>query len=101
FPSNQFGAQEPGTSQEITQFCQDNYGVNFDMFEKIDVNGEQAAPLFAWLTSEKSGLDDTGKVRWNFEKFLVGKDGRVINRFRTGVQPDSPDVIAAIEAALK
>jgi glutathione peroxidase len=101
FPCNQFGAQEPGTSQEITQFCQDNYGVSFDMFEKVDVNGGQAAPLYAYLTSEKAGVDDTGKVRWNFEKFLVGKDGRVIKRFRTRVNPDSPEVTAAIEAALK
>jgi glutathione peroxidase len=101
FPCNQFGTQEPGTSQEITQFCQENYGVKFDMFEKIDVNGKQAAPLYAYLTSEQTGLDDTGEVRWNFEKFLVDKDGRVIKRFRTRVEPDSPEVIAAIEAALK
>ena len=101
FPCNQFGAQEPGTSQQITQFCQDNYGVKFDMFEKIDVNCEQAAPLFAYLTSETTGVDDTGKVRWNFEKFLIGKDGRVLKRFRTRVEPDAPEVVAAIEAALK
>lgn len=101
FPCNQFGAQEPGSSQDIAQFCQSNYGVSFDMFEKIDVNGSDAAPVYAWLTSEKTGLDDTGKIRWNFEKFLVSKDGRVLKRFRTGVQPDSPEVIAAIEAALK
>lgn len=101
FPCNQFGAQEPGSSQDIAKFCQSNYGVSFDMFEKIDVNGKEAAPLYAYLTSDTNGLDDTGKVRWNFEKFLIGRDGRVLKRFRTGVQPDSPEVIAAIEAALK
>jgi glutathione peroxidase len=101
FPCNQFGAQEPGSSADIAQFCQANYGVGFEMFEKIDVNGGQAPPLYAHLISDEAGLDDTGKVRWNFEKFLIGKDGRVLKRFRTAVQPDSPEVIAAIEAALK
>lgn len=101
FPCNQFGSQEPGTSQEIASFCKENYGVDFDMFEKIDVNGKDAAPLFAFLTSEKTGLDDAGKVNWNFEKFLVSKDGKVIKRFRTPVDPSAPQVVAAIEAALK
>lgn len=101
FPCNQFGAQEPGTAPEIAEFCKVNYGVTFDMFSKIDVNGEQAAPLFKYLTSDQTGLDDVGKVRWNFEKFLVAQDGRILRRFRTAVSPDSPEVIAAIEAALK
>lgn len=101
FPCNQFGAQEPGSAKEIATFCKSNYGVSFDLFEKIDVNGDQAAPLYAFLTSDKTGLEDTGKVRWNFEKFLVSKDGKVLKRFRTPVEPDSPEVIAAIEAALK
>lgn len=100
FPCNQFGRQEPGSDEEIAGFCKKNYGVSFDMFSKIDVNGKKAAPLFRYLTSEKSGLKDTGPVKWNFEKFLVGRDGRVIARFRTGVQPDSPEVLAAIEKAL-
>ena len=101
FPCNQFGKQEPGSDKEIAGFCKKNYGVSFDMFSKIDVNGEQAAPLFKYLTSEKSGLKETGRVKWNFEKFLVGRDGEVIARFRTGVQPDSGDVLAAVEKALK
>lgn len=101
FPCNQFESQEPGTSDDIAQFCKANYGVSFDMFSKIDVNGSDAAPLYAFLTSDKTGLDDTGKVKWNFEKFLVSKDGKVIGRFRTGVEPDSLEVVQAIEAALK
>lgn len=101
FPCNQFGTQEPGTSQDISEFCKANYGVTFDMFEKIEVNGKDAAPLYAFLTSEKTGLEDSGKVKWNFEKFLVSKDGRVLKRFRTPVEPDSPEVVSAIESALK
>lgn len=100
FPCNQFGAQEPGSAAEIADFCKTNYGVTFDVFSKTDVNGEDAAPLFAYLTSPETGLDDTGKIRWNFEKFLVSRDGRVLNRFRTSVEPDAPEVVAAIEKAL-
>jgi glutathione peroxidase len=100
FPCNQFGQQEPGSADEIQQFCQKNYGVKFDLFAKIDVNGPNAAPLFKFLTSEKVGLKDQGKVQWNFEKFLVDRQGKVIARFRTPVEPDSPEVVKAIEAAL-
>ncbi|MHC4875413.1 MAG: glutathione peroxidase [Planctomycetota bacterium] len=100
FPCNQFGKQEPGSDEEIAGFCKKNYGVSFDMFSKIDVNGEKAAPLFKYLTSDKSGLKQTGRVKWNFEKFLIGRDGEVIARFRTGVQPDSEEVVSAIETAL-
>lgn len=100
FPCNQFGSQEPGSEKEIAQFCQKNYGVEFDMFGKIDVNGEKAAPLYSYLTSEKSGLDKTGPIRWNFEKILISRRGKPVARFATGVQPDSEDVLKAIEAEL-
>ena len=100
FPCNQFGMQEPGTANEISEFCTENYGVQFDMFAKIDVNDENAAPLYKFLTSSKTGLEDTGKVKWNFEKFLVSRDGKVLARFRTKTQPDEPQVVQAIEAAL-
>lgn len=102
FPCNQFGEQEPGSNDEIAGFCKKNYGVTFDMYSKIDVNGDDAAPLFKYLTSEKSGLKgkDVGRVGWNFEKFLIGRDGKVIARFRTGTEPDSSEVLGAIEKAL-
>lgn len=100
FPCNQFGSQEPGSAKEISQFCTANYGVTFDMFAKTDVNGKDAAPLFAYLTSEAAGLEDTGQVRWNFEKFLVSGDGQVLARFRTSVEPDSVAIVKAIEKAL-
>lgn len=99
-PCNQFGKQEPGSDEEIGEFCQKNYGVKFDMLSKVDVNGEKAAPLFKYLTSEKAGLKDFGPVKWNFEKFLIAKDGSVAARFRTGVKPDAPEVVSAIEAEL-
>lgn len=101
FPCNQFGAQEPGSDGEIAEFCQENYGVTFDMFSKIDVNGETAAPLYRYLTSKQIGLEDTGRVKWNFEKFLISRDGKPLARFRTSVSPDAPEVTDAIEAALK
>jgi len=101
FPCNQFGAQEPGTDGEIAEFCQENYGVSFDMFSKIDVNGDNAAPLYKYLTSGETGLNDTGRVKWNFEKFLISRDGKPLARFRTRVSPESPEVTQAIEAALK
>ncbi len=100
FPCNQFGKQEPGTDEEIAGFCKKNYGVTFDMYSKVDVNGDKAASLYKFLTSEKSGVKDTGPVKWNFEKFLVGRDGKLIARFRTGTQPDSQEVLNAIDKAL-
>jgi glutathione peroxidase len=102
FPCNQFGAQEPGTEKEIAQFCKKNYGVDFTMFGKIDVNGEKAAPLYKHLTGKDSGLkgDDVGKVGWNFEKFLVGRDGKVVARFRTSAEPDSTEFLNAIAKEL-
>ena len=97
FPCNQFGKQEPGTSEEIATFCEKNYGVTFPMFEKIDVNGDAAAPLYKHLTSKEAVGADAGPVKWNFEKFLVSRDGKVVARFRTPVQPDDPAVVEAIE----
>jgi glutathione peroxidase len=95
---NQFFGQEPGTSQEIATFCKDNYGVTFDMFEKIDVNGDKAAPLFQHLTSKAAVGDNAGAVKWNFEKFLISRDGS-IQRFRSPVTPEQLE--APIAKALK
>jgi len=97
FPCNQFGAQEPGSSEEIGSFCQRNYGVSFPMFEKIEVNGDGAHPLYQWLRTEKGGLLGD-KIKWNFTKFLVGRDGRVVKRYAPTDTPDS--MRADIEAAL-
>jgi glutathione peroxidase len=88
FPCNQFGSQEPGTEDEIKTFCSTNYGVSFPMFAKIDVNGENAHPLYKFLTKEKSGLI-TDSIKWNFTKFLVDKDGKVVDRFAPTTTPES------------
>ena len=87
FPCNQFGAQEPGSSEEIGEFCQRNYGVSFPMFEKIEVNGDGAHPLYQWLRTEKGGLLGD-KIKWNFTKFLVGPDGEVIKRYAPTTAPE-------------
>jgi len=100
FPCNQFMGQEPGTSEEIAEFCSTTYGVTFPMFAKIDVNGDERDPLYAELESTPDAEGYTGDIRWNFEKFLVGPDGAVIGRFAPQTEPDAPEVIAAIEAAL-
>lgn len=97
FPCNQFGAQEPGTAEDIQQFCEKNYGVTFPMFEKVNVNGDDAAPLFKLLTSKETNPEHAGKIRWNFEKFVIGRDGGIVQRFGTGVQPDDPKFVATIE----
>ena len=98
FPCNQFGSQDPGSNAEIAQFCQANYGVSFPMMEKIEVNGAQAHPLYRWLTTEAPGLLGSKAIKWNFTKFLVGRDGRVIRRY---APQDKPDKLAKdIEAAL-
>jgi glutathione peroxidase len=97
FPANEFGAQEPGTNDEIKTFCTSNYGVSFDMFGKIVVKGEGIHPLYDFLT-HKSPF--TGDIKWNFAKFLVGKDGEVVARFDPQVEPTSPEVRKAIEQAL-
>jgi glutathione peroxidase len=101
FPCNQFGAQEPGDAKEIRTFCTDNYGVTFDMFSKIDVNGDNAAPLYKFLTSEQTNPGKGGKIAWNFEKFLISREGKVVARYKTAVEPDSEEVVKAIEAELK
>jgi len=98
FPCNQFGAQEPGDAGEIASFCSLNYDVTFPMMAKIDVNGSAAHPLWAWLKSQKKGLLGSQAIKWNFTKFLVGRDGRVIGRFPPTTPPQALE--SAIEAAL-
>ena len=97
FPANDYGAQEPGSDAEIASFCSTKYGVTFPMFSKITVKGPEKAALYQSLTES---ADPKGEVAWNFEKFLIGKDGSVIGRFKSGVAPESPDLAKAIEAAL-
>ena len=99
FPSNQFGEQEPGPDSEIAEFCEMNFGVTFPLFSKVDVNGEQAHPLYKYLTSEKKGLLGSEAIKWNFTKFLVGKDGKVIDRYAPTTKPQ--DIERDIEKALK
>jgi len=89
FPCNQFGNQEPGGAQEIASFCQKNYGVSFQMFDKIEVNGENAHPLYQWLTREAPGVLGTEAIKWNFTKFLVGRDGKVVKRYAPQTEPKS------------
>ncbi|MFZ2387461.1 MAG: glutathione peroxidase [Polaromonas sp.] len=98
FPCNQFGAQDPGNDSEIASFCQVNYGVSFPMMSKIDVNGPAAHPLYKWLTSEAPGLLGSKSIKWNFTKFLIGKDGEVIKRYAPLDKP--ADLTKDIEAAL-
>ena len=101
FPCNQFLGQEPGSDEEIAEFCSATYGVDFPMFAKVEVNGEGRHPLFAELTSVADARDGhTGDVRWNFEKWLVAPGAASITRFAPQVQPDDPDLVGAIEAAL-
>ncbi|MET0420952.1 MAG: glutathione peroxidase [Acidimicrobiia bacterium] len=100
FPCNQFMGQEPGTAEEIRDFCDTNYQVSFPLFAKIDVNGDQRDPLYAELTQQADADGEAGDVKWNFEKFLVGTDGNVVGRFRPQVQPNDDALIAAIEANL-
>jgi glutathione peroxidase len=98
FPSNQFGEQEPGPDTEIAEFCEMNFGVTFPLFSKIDVNGDNAHALFKYLTSEKKGLLGSEAIKWNFTKFLVGKDGKVIDRYAPTTKPE--DLSRDIERAL-
>ena len=100
FPCNQFGAQEPGTSDEISDFCSVNYGVTFPMFAKIDVNGPDRHPLYTELTGSADAEGKAGDIQWNFEKFLVGPDGKVLARFRPLTEPDAPEVVSVIEGSL-
>lgn len=99
-PCNQFGAQEPGTASEIATFCSTNYGVSFPMTEKVDVNGPGRHPLYELLTPVKDAEGHSGDIRWNFEKFLVGKNGEVIARFSPMISPDDEMLRSAIRAAL-
>ncbi len=98
FPCNQFGEQEPGPESEIAEFCEMNYGVTFPLFVKVDVNGDNAHPLFKYLTSAKPGLLGSEAIKWNFTKFLVGRDGKVIARYAPTTKPE--DIAADIEKAL-
>lgn len=97
FPANEFGAQEPGSNAEIAQFCKQNYGVEFDMFSKVVVKGPGQAPLYRYLTSHPKFRGD---IEWNFEKFLIGRNGEVIGRFKSEVEPLSREMMAAVETAL-
>ena len=97
YPCNQFGGQEPGSMQEIQEFCTTNYGVTFPIMNKIEVNGPGRSPLYAKLTQ----TEPAGDIKWNFEKFLVGRDGTVIGRFAHRTKPEDPQVVGAIEQALK
>ena len=100
FPCNQFMGQEPGTAEEIEEFCSMTYGVTFPMFEKIEVNGEGRHPIYDELTSVPDASGEAGDVQWNFEKFLLAPDGSVVARFRPRTVPDDPEVLAAIEEHL-
>lgn len=101
FPANNFMGQEPGTNEEIKSFCSTKYGVTFDMFAKISVAGDDIAPLYAFLTSEETNGEFSGKIEWNFAKFLVDRTGKVIGRFGPRVRPDDTRIVEAVEAALK
>jgi glutathione peroxidase len=98
FPCNQFGGQEPGTNEDIKKFCSSQYEVSFPLLDKIEVNGPQRHPLYTKLAGKDSPV--AGDIRWNFTKFLVGRDGKILKRFESPVKPDSPEMIQAIEAAL-
>ena len=98
FPCNQFGGQDPGTDSDIASFCQRNYGVSFQMMSKIDVNGPTANPLYQWLCAEAPGLLGSKAIKWNFTKFLVGKNGKVLKRYAPLDKP--ADLASDIEAAL-
>ncbi|GGS85780.1 glutathione peroxidase [Planobispora rosea] len=99
-PCNQFMGQEPGTAEEIQEFCAVNYGVDFPLLAKTDVNGESRHPLYAGLTGTADAEGTAGDVQWNFEKFLVSRDGEVLGRFRPAVEPEAPALVEAIEKSL-
>jgi len=101
FPANNFGGQEPGTNVEIGAFCKSKFGVTFPMFSKISVKGSDKAPLYQFLTSPAANPKTAGEIQWNFTKFLVDRNGKVLQRFESAVEPDSREVMSAIEAALK
>lgn len=101
FPCNQFGGQEPGSEAEIADFCERNYGVEFPMFAKLEVNGSGRHPLYAWLTSQSAPPDGAGDVAWNFAKFLIGPDGQLLARFDPATEPCAAQVKERIEEALR
>jgi glutathione peroxidase len=100
FPSNQFMGQEPGTPEEIAQFCSATYGVTFPLMEKIDVNGEDRHPIYGELTEKEDAEGKAGDITWNFEKFLVSPTGQIVARYRPQVEPEDPTVVGDIEAQL-
>jgi glutathione peroxidase len=100
FPANEFGSQEPGTNDEIKEFCAVRYGVKFDMFAKVKVKGQGIDPLFAYLTGDATNPGKSGEIKWNFNKFLVGRHGEMLARFEPKVEPTSIEVKQAIEEAL-
>jgi glutathione peroxidase len=101
FPANEFGKQEPGSDAEIAEFCTKNYRVTFPMFSKIVVKGEGKAPLYQYLTSKTTNPKFAGEITWNFEKFLIGRDGKVAARFKPGLKPQTNEVVQAIESELE
>jgi glutathione peroxidase len=100
FPANEFRGQEPGTNEDIKKFCTEKYNVDFPMFSKLVVKGDGQAPLYKYLTSKETNPKAAGDITWNFEKFLIGKDGQVAARFAPKTKPDAPEVVKAIEAEL-
>jgi glutathione peroxidase len=100
FPCNQFAGQEPGTDAQVQEFCEINYGVTFPLFSKVEVNGPGRHPLYAWLTSVEAAPEGAGDVKWNFGKFVIGKDGAVVARFAPPTAPDDPALLAAVDRAL-
>lgn len=97
FPSNNFGFQEPGSNEDIAEFCQKNYGVTFSMAAKIDVKGKDMAPIYHWLTKKEYNNYDNSSVKWNFQKYLVDENGQLIGIYSSKVKPDDPELIKAIE----
>ncbi|GAC1587382.1 MAG: glutathione peroxidase [Acidimicrobiales bacterium] len=100
FPCNQFMGQEPGSAEEIATFCSSTYGVTFPLMEKVDVNGDDRHPIYAELTAAQDAEGKAGDIQWNFEKFLVDAEGKIVARFRPLVEPEAPELVAAVEGAL-
>jgi glutathione peroxidase len=101
FPANNFASQEPGTDAEIKTFCSRNYNVSFPMFSKVSVKGSDTTPLYQYLTGKETDPSYGGEVKWNFTKFLIGRDGKILARFEPAVKPDSPELTSAVENALR
>lgn len=101
FPANNFASQEPGTDSEIKKFCSSKYSVTFPMFSKVSVTGADTTPLYQYLTEQSANASVHGPIKWNFTKFLVGRDGQIVARFEPNVTPESPEVTGAVESALR